>query len=75
MMTISVNTLKKAVAKLSEAELREFRSWYESFDAKLWDEQLESDIARGRLDHLAERALRDYEGATHLASASHLRGR
>ncbi len=73
MMTISVKTLKKAVVKLSEAELREFRSWYESFDAKLWDEQLERDIAQGKLDYLAERAISDYEGATHLASASHLR--
>ena len=61
MMTISVNTLKKAVAKLSEAELREFRSWYESFDAKLWDKQIERDIAQGKLDHLAERALSDYK--------------
>jgi len=61
MMTISVDTLKKAVEELSEEELIEFRVWYETFDAKLWDEQMKRDIAQGKLDHLAERAISDYK--------------
>ena len=54
-----VKEIEEAVRKLGPAELAAFRAWFAEFDAELWDRQLEMDVAEGRLDHLAEEALRD----------------
>ena len=48
-----------AVAKLSRQDLSAFRDWFQAFDADAWDRQLEADVSAGRLDMLAEEALRD----------------
>ena len=34
-----------------------FRVWFAEFDAEVWDRQFEEDVAAGRLNSLAERAL------------------
>ena len=61
----TVKEIESAVSKLSREELSAFRSWFTQFDAKAWDQQLEQDIAAGRLDRLAEEALNDLrEGRT-----------
>lgn len=57
----TVKEIEQAVARLSERELAIFREWFEEFDAQLWDEQFEEDVEAGRLDYLAERAIRDYQ--------------
>jgi hypothetical protein len=57
--------IKQAITQLPPEELHELREWYEQFDAQLWDEQLEADVAAGRLDGLADEALRAfYNGET-----------
>lgn len=53
-----VTMLEDQVRQLSEAELAEFRHWFAEFDAQAWDRQLEADVREGRLDALAEKALR-----------------
>ena len=58
----NVNEIEEAVRRLDPAELAAFRAWFAEFDAELWDRQLELDVAEGRLDHLAEGALRDLRG-------------
>ncbi len=35
-----------------------FRRWFFEFDAEQWDEQIERDVHAGRLDQLAEQALK-----------------
>jgi major membrane immunogen (membrane-anchored lipoprotein) len=60
-MSVSVENLKKAVAELPEDKLKEFRSWYEAFDAETWDRQMEQDINDGKLDYLAEKAILEYK--------------
>lgn len=55
----TIKEIESAVSQLSREELRAFRAWFEEFDADAWDRQLEGDIAAGRLDSLAEEALRD----------------
>jgi len=48
---------------LSPEELSAFRSWFAEFDAKIWDQEFEQDVAAGRFEALAEEALRDlHEG-------------
>lgn len=60
-MMTTVEDIKTAIIHLSEAELRELRAWYEQFDAQQWDAQLASDVAAGRLDALADAAIRAFE--------------
>jgi hypothetical protein len=54
-----VAEIESAVSKLSFEELSAFRDWFHEFDAEAWDKQFEADVAAGRLDALAEDALRD----------------
>ncbi|MEI6329662.1 MAG: hypothetical protein WCP16_10550 [Pseudanabaena sp. ELA645] len=49
--------IEKAVSQLSPQDLREFRHWFTEFDAEAWDQQFERDVATGKLDKLAEKAL------------------
>lgn len=53
----SLQEIESAISKLSADELAAFRVWFAEFDAELWDRQFEEDVAAGRLDKLAERAL------------------
>jgi hypothetical protein len=52
--------IESAIKALSAAELETFRKWFAQFDAAQWDRQLEKDVAAGRLDKLAERALAEH---------------
>lgn len=58
-MTV-ISEIEVAVAKLSREELSVFRDWFQEFDADAWDKQFEDDVTAGRLDALAEEALRDF---------------
>lgn len=59
----TIDEIKTAVRKLPPEELSTFRAWFAEFDADAWDQQFEQDVAKGRLDALAEEALRDlHEG-------------
>jgi len=55
----TVPEIELAVKKLSREELSAFRTWFEDFDAEAWDRQFEEDAKAGRLDALADEALRD----------------
>ena len=52
-----VETLEKQIEQLSPEELRAFRLWFAEFDAELWDEELERDVAAGKLDRLGDAAV------------------
>ena len=52
--------IENAVQKLSRDELSSFRDWFIGFDATAWDQQLKSDVGAGRLDTLADEAIRDF---------------
>lgn len=55
-----VEKIEQEVQALSPAELAQFRAWFLEFDWAAWDRQLERDVQAGRLDDLAEKALRDH---------------
>jgi len=48
-----VQRIEEEVASLPTAELAKFRSWFENFDAKAWDKQIEEDLTSGKLDDMA----------------------
>ena len=55
-----VEKIEQEVQELSPDELAQFRQWFAAFDAEAWDRQFEADVKAGKLDALAERALRDH---------------
>ena len=55
----TVQEIEKAVQHLPEREFYSFRSWFEEFDAGVWDRQFEQDVQGGRLDALADQAVKD----------------
>jgi len=55
----TVLEIETAISKLSREERFAFRAWVEDFDAEAWDKQFEEDARSGRLDALADEALRD----------------
>jgi hypothetical protein len=55
-----VETLQQEVKALSPAELAQFRAWFLDLDWDSWDAKLEEDVRAGRLDALAEQALREH---------------
>jgi len=57
----NLESLEVQVKGLSSEELRSFREWFSEFDAEVWDRQFENDARNGKLDRLAEQALRDHE--------------
>ena len=54
----NVEAIEQQIEKLSPDELAAFRRWYAAFDADTWDRQFEADVKAGKLDTLAEKALR-----------------
>jgi hypothetical protein len=56
----TIAKLENAVRQLSPEDLAAFRAWFAEYDAQLWDEQFERDVAAGKLDSLADEALDDF---------------
>jgi hypothetical protein len=57
---MTLEELEKTVSALPPDQLARFRAWFLAFDAKCWDRQLESDVAAGRLDAIADEAIREH---------------
>jgi len=55
-----VESIEQQIKALSPDELAQLRAWFLEFDWALWDRQFERDVAAGKLDALAEKALRDH---------------
>lgn len=55
-----VETIERQVQELSAEDLAQFRHWFAEFDAEVWDRQFEADVKAGKLDALAERALKEH---------------
>ena len=55
-----IERIEQEVESLTPEELAEFRTWFTEFDWAAWDRQLEADVGAGKLDSLADEALRDH---------------
>lgn len=56
----SLQRIESQIASLPEPQLRQFRTWFNEFDANKWDLALAADIEDGKLDSLAAEALAHY---------------
>ena len=48
------------IKNLPKNDLRILLEWVENFEQELWDKEFEEDVRLGKLDKLAERAIRDF---------------
>ena len=55
-----VERIESEIQGLSSEELAELREWFLEFDWAAWDRQLEQDVQAGKLDALADEALREH---------------
>ncbi len=56
----AVEKLELLIKSLSAQELAQFRQWFAEFDAQIWDRQIETDTAAGKLDRLIEESMADH---------------
>jgi hypothetical protein len=55
----TVQEIEAAISQLSESDRAKLRDWLANLDQYDWDKQIAADEAAGRLDDLADEALRD----------------
>ena len=55
-----IEEIEQAVRNLPARELRQFREWFDAFDAENWDARIEADANSGKLDALADAAISDH---------------
>lgn len=55
-----LESIENQIKELSEEDLERLRDWFAEFDAEVWDRQFEADVKAGKLDAMAQRALRDH---------------
>ena len=58
---MTLQELENSISKLPPVELAKFREWFWRFDAKNWDSQFEADVSAGKLDSLADAAIREHQ--------------
>ena len=58
-----VEEIKRTIRDLPPDDLASLRAWFAEFEAEAWDREFEEDVEAGRLDALADEALKDlHEG-------------
>ncbi len=58
---LNVEQIESAILQLPPDEFQKLLKWFSDLDYKRWDEQLEKDIADGKLEALAQEAIAEYE--------------
>jgi len=56
-----VEQLEQRVSALPPKDLAQFRAWFLEFDARLWDQQIETDLKAGKLDSLIAEARAEFK--------------
>jgi len=57
----TLEQIEAAILTLPPDEFQRLRQWLLEVDYQRWDEQVEQDIAEGKLDALAQEAIAEFE--------------
>ena len=57
---LTVEQIEAAILTLPSDEFQRLRQWFFDLDYQRWDEQLEQDIADGKLEALAQEAIAEF---------------
>ncbi|MBW4469984.1 MAG: hypothetical protein KME45_06210 [Stenomitos rutilans HA7619-LM2] len=58
---MSLENIENAILSLPSHEFERLRAWFFDLDYARWDEQIEQDIADGKLETLAQEAIAEFE--------------
>ncbi len=58
---LTLEQIESAILQLSPNEYQKFLEWFADLDYQRWDEQLEKDIADGKLEAFAQEAIAEFE--------------
>ncbi|NET32055.1 MAG: hypothetical protein F6K19_08635 [Cyanothece sp. SIO1E1] len=56
----TVEQIEAAILKLPSDEFQVLKEWFLNLDYQRWDEQLETNIAEGKLEAFAQEAISDF---------------
>ena len=56
----TVKEIENAVSKLPKEDLAQFRKWFDEYQSKVWDQELEKDTEAGKLNKVAEEVEKDF---------------
>lgn len=56
-----IKTIEREIEALSSEELATLRKWFGEFDADAWERQIEEDAKAGKLDSLADAAIKSHQ--------------
>ncbi len=57
----TLEQIEAAILSLPSNDFEKLRHWFFDLDYQRWDEQLERDIAEGRLEALAQEAIAEFK--------------
>jgi hypothetical protein len=57
----TLEQIEAAILTLSPNEFQKLRKWLSDLDYERWDEQLEQNVADGKLEALAEEAIAEFK--------------
>ncbi|NET00451.1 MAG: hypothetical protein F6K61_07690 [Sphaerospermopsis sp. SIO1G1] len=57
----TIEQIEAAILTLPPEQFQQLRQWILDIDYQRWDEQLEQDIAEGKLEALAEEAIAEFK--------------
>ncbi|MDF5733624.1 MAG: hypothetical protein PUP92_38035 [Rhizonema sp. PD38] len=57
----TLEQIEAAILSLPSNDFEKLRNWFFDMDYQHWDEQLERDIAEGRLEALAQEAIAEFK--------------
>ena len=49
---MSIKEIETAISELTVEDFAELSTWFDEFQARIWDRQIEEDLETGRLDAL-----------------------
>jgi len=57
----TLEQIEAAILTLPLDEFQRLRQWFSDVNYELWDDQLEQDVANGKLDALADEAIAEFK--------------
>jgi hypothetical protein len=58
---LTLEQIESAILQLSSDEYQKLIEWFADLDYQRWDEQLEKDVADGKLEAFAQEAIAEFE--------------
>ena len=59
--------IEDEIKSLPRQEFGKLRDWFQKYENKVWDKQIEDDSKRGKLDNIAESAINDFKNKKYKA--------